>query len=538
MALTTRTLPAADAPAASTPPTAPSPAAARGARTLGVGFVVKLVIVGLADALGLYGILTAWATEQWGILAFLVAILAVVNWAYFSRRTIAAKYLVPGVIFLFAYQIFAIGYTGYVAFTNYGDGHNSTKSDAIEQISEQNEVRVEGSASYPLAVVAQGDRLGFAVVVDGEVQLGADDQPLAPVDGASVAGGRVDAVPGWDVLRFADIAQRQADVVGLRVAVSDDPADGSLRTQDGSTAFRAVPALQYDEARDAFVDTADGTVYTPSDRGNFVSEAGESLSPGWRVGVGFDNFGAMVADSRMAGPFAEIFLWTFAFAFLSVVTTFALGIFLAVTFNDTRLKARRVYRSLLILPYAFPGFLSALVWAGMLNDRFGYINVVLLGGADVPWLSDAVLAKVSVILVNLWLGFPYMFLICTGALQAVPGDLIDAARIDGAGRWQIFRNVTLPFVMVSVAPLLISSFAFNFNNFALIYMLTGGGPNFVGTPFVVGHTDVLISMVYSVAFESGSKQYGVASALSLLIFVMVGLISWVGFRRARRLEDI
>ncbi|WBU37506.1 ABC transporter permease subunit [Homoserinibacter sp. YIM 151385] len=518
--------------------TSTAPAVTGGRRGLGVGFLVKLVVVGLADALGLYGVLTSLATEQWGILVFLVAILAVVNWAYFSRRAVAAKYLVPGVIFLFAYQIFAIGYTGYVAFTNYGDGHNSTKSDAIEQISMQNEVRVEGSASYPLTVVAQGERLGFAVVVDGEAQLGAPDQPLAPAPDATVAGEQVEAVPGWETLRFVDIASRQAEVTALRVALSDDPADGSLRTQDASTAFVAVPALQYDAEADAFVDTADGTVYTPSERGNFVSEDGEALSPGWRVGVGFDNFGAMVADARMAGPFVQIFLWTFAFAFLSVVTTFALGIFLAVTFNDQRLRGRRIYRSLFILPYAFPGFLSALVWAGMLNDRFGYINVVLFGGADIPWLTDPVLAKASVILVNLWLGFPYMFLICTGALQAVPADLVDAARIDGAGRWQIFRNVTLPFVMVTVTPLLISSFAFNFNNFALIYMLTGGGPNFVGTPYVVGHTDVLISMVYSVAFESGSKQYGVASALSLLIFVMVGVISWLGFRRARRLEEI
>ena len=100
------------------------------------------------------------------------------------------------------------------------------------------------------------------------------------------------------------------------------------------------------------------------------------------------------------------------------------------------------------------------------------------------------------------------------------------------------RSITLPLLMVSVAPLLVASFAFNFNNFSLIYMLTGGGPNFVGTPVVVGHTDILISMVYSIAFESGLKQYGFASALSILIFVLVGVISWWGFRRTRRLEEL
>jgi len=131
-----------------------------------------------------------------------------------------------------------------------------------------------------------------------------------------------------------------------------------------------------------------------------------------------------------------------------------------------------------------------------------------------------------------------MFLVCTGALQSIPADTIEAARIDGAGAWRIFRSMTLPLLMISVAPLLIASFAFNFNNFTLIYMLTGGGPNFVGTPVVVGHTDILISMVYSVAFESGNKQYGLASALSILIFLVVGLIAYVGFRRTRTLEEI
>ena len=206
-----------------------------------------------------------------------------------------------------------------------------------------------------------------------------------------------------------------------------------------------------------------------------------------------------------------------------MLTTFAVGLFLAIVFNDPRIRGRKVYRSLLILPYAFPGFLSALVWKGMLNPRFGFINEVLLGGADIAWLTNPWLAKLSILGVNLWLGFPYMFLVCTGALQSIPADTIEAARIDGAGAWRILRSMTLPLLMISVAPLLIASFAFNFNNFTLIYMLTGGGPNFVGTPVVVGHTDILITMVYSVAFESGNKQYGLASALSILIFIVVGV---------------
>ncbi|MBN9326090.1 MAG: ABC transporter permease subunit, partial [Cellulomonas sp.] len=144
----------------------------------------------------------------------------------------------------------------------------------------------------------------------------------------------------------------------------------------------------------------------------------------------------------------------------------------------------------------------------------------------------------SVLMVNLWLGFPYMFLVCTGALQSIPTDIIESARMDGASPFRIFRSMTLPLLMISVAPLLISSFAFNFNNFSLIYMLTGGGPSFTGTPVLIGHTDILISMVYAVAFGSGLKQYGLASAVSILIFIVVGAISWWGFRRTRTLEEL
>ncbi|WP_258723661.1 ABC transporter permease subunit [Cellulomonas sp. NS3] len=509
------------------------------ARDIKPGFVVKLVLVALVDALGLYGILAAAAVQSWGIVVFLVLALVAVNWVYFSRRMLPGKYLVPGLLFLLVYQLFVMAYTGYVSFTNYGDGHNSTKADAISAIQVQTERRVEGSPTYPVTVLSRGEELGLGIVdEDGDVRVGTPEQPLETVDGAQADGDRITDVEGFEVLGLAQIAQRQGEITELRVPVSDDASEGSLRTQDGSTGYVYTPSVAYDEAADTFTDLETGTVYTPSRYGTFTAEDGSRLTPGWRVGVGFENYTAMFSDSRLSGPFFTILAWTFAFAILSVVTTFGLGLFLAIVFNDPRVRGRRFYRSLLILPYAFPGFLAALVWRGMLNPRFGFINEVLLGGADVPWLTDPWLAKLSILLVNLWLGFPYMFLVCTGALQAIPSDVIESARMDGAGAFRVFRSMTLPLLMISVAPLLISSFAFNFNNFTLIYMLTGGGPNFESSPVLVGHTDILISMVYAVAFESGVKQYGLASAVSILIFVIVGAISYAAFRRTKTLEEL
>lgn len=501
------------------------------------GFYVKLVLMMLVNALGLYGILASYGQQEWGVLVFLVLALIVVDYVYFSKRAVPAKYLVPGLLFLIVFQIYVMANTAYVAFTNYGDGHNDAKEPAITQIMKTSDRRVEGTQTYPVTVLDRDGEVAFAIIQDGSVLAGDAETPLESVE-AEVLDGRIHAVDGAEVLPLAQIQQRQREVLDLRVSMTDDPDDGWLRTDNATMAYVAKSLLSYDEASDSFTN-AEGKVFTADEsRGLFVAEDGQTLSPGWRVSVGFDNFKTMFTDSRLAGPFLSALGWTFAFAILSVLTTFAFGLLLAVVFNDPRIKGRTLYRALFILPYAFPGFLAALVWRGMLNTDFGFINQVLLMGADVPWLTDGLMAKLAILGVNLWLGFPYMFLVTTGALQAIPGELTEAGIMDGAGPLRRFWSITLPLLMVSVAPLLIASFAFNFNNFSLIYMLTGGGPNYPGAPWPIGETDILISMVYAIAFEGGNRMFGLASAMSILIFVVVGFISWLGFRQTRKLEEI
>jgi arabinogalactan oligomer/maltooligosaccharide transport system permease protein len=179
----------------------------------------------------------------------------------------------------------------------------------------------------------------------------------------------------------------------------------------------------------------------------------------------------------------------------------------------------------------------------MFNTNAGFINTSILNlhkGHMIPWLTDPTWAKFAILLCNLWLGFPYMFLITTGALQAIPSELTESAMIDGATNWQQFRLIKLPLLLISLAPLLISSFAFNFNNFTVIYLITGGGPS--GDPSLrvdAGGTDILISFVYKIAFSTGvGADYGLASAFSVLIFFIVGGISFFSFRRTQFLEDL
>ncbi|MGO1317321.1 MAG: ABC transporter permease subunit [Cellulomonadaceae bacterium] len=510
------------------------------ARDFRPGFLVKLVIMAVIDAIGVYIVMTAFAQGSTVIAIVTVVLLLVANYVYFAKRTLPLKYLLPGLAFLLVYQIFTVGYTGYIAFTNYGDGHNSTKSHAVDALLIQNERRVEDSQAYPLAVVRSGDDLGFAIVVDGAVRAGTVDQPMEAVDDATVSDGQITEVPGFDLLDRQQVLAEQAAITTLRVQYSDDADDGSIRTQDARNGYVYRSSLVYDEQADTMTDTTTGVVYTANDTGNFEADDGSMLPVGWRAVIGLDNFRTAFGDSRYADPFVKVLVWTFAFAILSVVITFFLGLFLAIVLNDERVKGRKVMRSLLILPYAFPAFMAFLLWRGMLNTRFGFINDVLLGGASINWLGDPWLAKLAVLGVQLWVGFPYMFLICTGALQSIPGDVIEAGKIDGAGPLRIWRSITMPLLLIAVTPLLISSFAFNFNNFNIIEMLTEGGPRFQDASVPIGATDILITMVYSISGLDGSaaKNYGLASALSIVIFLIVATVSVISFKRTRSLEEI
>ena len=525
-------------PAKATEKKKAGPKASHASEVTKPGFFVKLILMMLIDALGLYGMFTAYLVKSWTVLAVLAVLLAVVNWVYFSKRMIPAKYLVPGMVFLLIYQVFVMGYTGYVSFTNYGQGHNSTKDDAISAILKASEQRAPGAVNVTAAVVEDGSSLGL-VIADpstGALKEGNPDTPLRDVQG-NVSAGVISDVQGYKVLKVADILKRQTEVAGLTVPVSSDPNDGYYKTDDGTTAYLAKSTYAYDAQADTLTDTATGTVYTADNKtGVFVDSAGNELTPGWRVFVGFSNYKNMVTSNDLGGPFLKALIWSFVFAAASVLSTFALGLILALVFSDKRIKGRKIYQSLMILPYAFPAFLATLVWKGMLNTDFGFINQVFLGGTHVPWLDNGLLAKLSILGVNLWLGFPYMFLVCLGALQSLPGDIEEAAKIDGASGLRTVWSIKLPLVLQSTVPLLIASFAFNFNNFSLIYMLTGGGPNYPGLD--VGQTDILISMVYKIAIESGSPNYGLASAMSIIIFIVVGVIAWLGFRQTKTLEEL
>jgi len=502
---------------------------------------VKILFLAIVDAVAVFAMSMLFFRGDWLVLGIVAVTTLLVNIVYLSPGLLPGKYLTPGLIFLAVFQVFVVVYSLYIAFTNYGDGHNSTKEDAISAIVLQNTQRVEGSPTYRVQLVEGPGGLGLlATSPEGEVLVGTQQEPLQPLDPGAVTldGDRAVAAEGWTSLQQQDVLQRQQEVAALQVPLSDDLADGFLRTMDARNAFVFQSVFVYDEAAGTMTDTTTDTVYADLGNGQFETEGGEVLGTGWQIVVGPENFLYPFENPRFGGALLGVAVWTFAFAILSVGLSFFLGLFLALTLNDPRMRSRKVYRVLSILPYAFPSFLSALVWLGLLNTEFGFVNEVLFGSANIPWLTDPWLAKFSVLLVNVWLGFPYMFLVCMGALQSIPEELTEAATVDGANGWQVFRGIKFPLLLVSTAPLLISSFAFNFNNFNTTYMLTRGGPRMEGVTENVGHTDLLITLVYKTAFEGGNRDYGLAAALSILIFIVVAAVSAISFRQTRALEDL
>ena len=319
-------------------------------------------------------------------------------------------------------------------------------------------------------------------------------------------------------------------------AFSVPTADGAIKASGLSRAYEGSPTRTFDASCDCIKEASTNLSWTAdNERGSFIDADGQPLPQGWQVNVGLSNFTRAFTDPSISGPFLGILAWNFGFAFASVLITFVAGLLVAMALNSPNLRALRFYRVLIVLPYAMPSFAMLLVWRDLFNQDFGLVNQIT--GLDINWFGQTWTARAAILMIQFWLGYPYMFLVCLGALQSIPQDLTEAAAVDGARRYQAFRAVVFPLLLVSVAPLLISSFAFNFNNFNIIALTTNGGPFPPDNPRA-GDTDILVSLVYKLAFAAGGAQYGFAAAVSILIFLIVATVSIIGFRRTAALEEI
>lgn len=251
--------------------------------------------------------------------------------------------------------------------------------------------------------------------------------------------------------------------------------------------------------------------------------------------VGFDNFVNLVSIDIWQNTFMNVFTWTIVWTILSTTLQIGLGLFLALLVNDKRIKFKRTIRTALILPWAVPAFVSILIFSALFNPTFGAINRDILSNFElmIPWLSDPFWAKVALIMIQTWLGFPFVFALFTGVLQSVPEEMYEAADIDGGSRLQKLRFITMPHLLFATAPLLIMQYAQNFNNFNIIYLFNEGLPAVRGQS--AGGTDILISWVYKLTFET--NNYNMAAVITIIMGLIISVFAFFQFRRTAAFKE-
>ncbi|MCE1248325.1 MAG: ABC transporter permease subunit [Firmicutes bacterium] len=295
--------------------------------------------------------------------------------------------------------------------------------------------------------------------------------------------------------------------------------------------------------------------------------------------VGLRNFVKVFSGSELQ-EFMSVFAWTMVWALASVFGMVLIGLLLAFPLNNRYLKGKDFYRTMFVIPWAIPAFITVLMWQGILNSDLGAVNVLLMGlykipifhglfgmldgmtvffynifhgmhidfianllngfhnflagfNGKIPWLDNGNWARVSVLIVNIWLGFPFMMSIIIGALQAIPSELYEAASVDGATPTTQFFAITVPLLRSAMLPVIISSFAFNFNQFGSIYLLTAGGPTVMGR--TAGQTDILVTYSYKLAFNM--FRFGLACAYAVFIFIIIASLSSVNFKLTGAFDD-
>ena len=424
------------------------------------GWIFKIVFLGIVDAIAVFAGFMLFLQQQWLPLGLEIAAVALLNWIYLKRGSLPAKYLAPGVIFLIAFQISVLIFSFFTAFTNYSSAHNGDIKWATKAILDANFGTAEDPVSYKVTWLKDSkgraaqllsrqeiqvdpntgevlfdETTGEALTATTEIYLGVQGKYLEAVDRATVTWERTDpnGVPCVELGSNCGLATMVPDFTPLDATTLSDAASNRLFAlkfwkDSTKTAFvnlaggleDAVESSQImrfdnpgnDYSKPSLTKIADPSmVYKPSTDGYYRLDGkidGEKASEtGWQVFVGGKNLGTIFGDQKLREPLLKIISWTIIFAVMSVLTTFIVGLAIALLFDDERMRGKKIYRSIMILPYAFPGFLSAYVWKGLFNQKYGFINTVILGqtnGAvdmqaalnNTPWLVDGTMAKIAV----------------------------------------------------------------------------------------------------------------------------------------------
>jgi len=491
--------------------------------TLLVRLLQALGALALVAALALAFALHAAHAGGWALAV--IALTAVAAWVYASPRFMAWRYIAPGALAAAVFIVFPMVYTLGISFTNYSGEHLLSFERATEVLLARGEgdgrsvaftLESTGNGQGRLRFVADdGTRFAsapFALGGDERLPLSSDTE--APASASASLRELATAVPALRRVTAVLPDGSEMRLLSLRRFAVEHPA------------YSRVDERTLRAARNGALLKAD------MDAGWWRRADGTTVTPGFRARVGLANYRSIFTEARFYQPFGRVFAWTVTFATLNTLFTFAIGLLLAVAMNWEAIRGKTGYRIALFLPYAVPAFISIPVFRGLFNENLGEINLVLhqLFGVRPGWFSDPTLARAMVLIVNTWLGYPYMMILCMGLIKAIPGELYEASALAGAGPWMNLWRITLPLIARPMAPLLVASFATNFNNLTLVALLTNGAPDYLDTAVPVGATDLLASYTYRIAFQDSGQHYALACAIASIVFLIVATLAVANLR--------
>jgi maltose/maltodextrin transport system permease protein len=503
---------------------------------------IRLLIAGLVILPVLYLNFLIYRSGNSWLGVVILALLALGFYIYLSPRAYPFRYLFPGLFAFALFVIFPLFYTVFISFTKYSSSHLLSYQNVTELL-EQDSYIVPNTPCYDYLLYRQDGGKYVLLLVDQsnrEQRFLSESFDLPP--GKTIYYPTLVKVFPVEPNRSIEGQQleiRKITHEGLFIPLRGYQfllPNGQTVEKEGLDQFCCRTKIWKRNPDGSFINEKTRSTIRPDfAQGFFIDEDRVPTGIGFRGFVGLENYIRIVTDPEIQGPFVRIFLWTVAFSAISAVGAFAIGMILAVVLEWKEMRLRKLYRTLLILPYAVPAVLSILIFKGLFNQEFGAVNEFLhaVFRFAPQWETNPWGARAMVLLVNLWLGYPYMMLICTGMLQSIPSSIYEASAIEGSNPITDFFHITLPLVFPPLLPVLIASFAFNFNNFSVIYLLTGGGPKMLGGGNA-GETDILVSYTYSLAFRGSENNYALASAIATLLFFLVGTLAWINLRMSSR----
>jgi ABC-type sugar transport system permease subunit len=509
--------------------------------TFNSSYLLNVLGAGIFLALILWFISKLFADGLYPLASVLAAIAVFIALVYLRPRLTAFRWMSVGIALALLFTIYPIAYTVYLSFTNMGSGHLMSKPQAISRLEAQ-QFLPENGETFKWAAYknAQDEYALWLLPKEGAGLLAKAGEPLqTPTPGEGGVGaldenGFPAALEGYERLQRKDIVPIINDLSALEFGVAPE----TVRIRSLGEAVASAPLYKYDATRDVIVSQQTGEIYKPIN-GTFTSNAGEELTPGYIVFIGLDHYNDFLGNRGYREPLSKILLWNISFTFLSVFFSFGVGLIATIMFDD--LPGKRIIRALLIIPWPIPVLISILIWRYMLHPDLGFVAPMLeaLFGSSPNWFQDAFWTRFGLVMVNVWLSYPYFYVITAGALRAIPEEIYSAAVVDGANEWQKFYYITLPLLLRILTPLLIASLTFNFNNFNVIYIFNFGLPSMAGTIVPMGQSDILISFIYRLAFISSNvADYGLAASISVILFLLIGGVVLLQIRYTNMFKEV